>query len=128
MKVTGLSAEDEAEQQRKREKEGQQGDGGGGGDSPDGALKLLPLRIPWEWRVVQVCCCFYPTVYTLMKICECYNLLFINPCHTQQFAKLRFDESLHLRPVQGKRKVPIEALNSKDTRQNFSGTACYGHD
>ena len=26
-----------------------------------------------------------------------------------------------------KRKIPMKSLNSKDSRQNFSGTDCYGH-
>lgn len=44
-KVTGKSGEDLAEQQRRQLEKG---------ESSDGALKLSPVRMPMEWRVIQV--------------------------------------------------------------------------
>lgn len=41
--MTGLSAEEEAERRRKNAE-----------TDADGALKLLPISMPTEWRVVQV--------------------------------------------------------------------------
>ena len=40
-----MSSEDAAEKQRRQLETG---------ESPDGALKLSPLRMPMEWRVIQV--------------------------------------------------------------------------
>lgn len=44
-----MSAEDAVAKQLKEEKLLEST-----GETPDGALKLLPIRIPTEWRIVQV--------------------------------------------------------------------------